>query len=89
MSVTVHNRNSLFFINYATQIVSFIAVTPFVFLRLFARWKLQHTLGIDDGTFVTCLTCPLVDLLKINLESFLFCWMGMNPSKGNTYIPIN
>ena len=49
MSVTIHNGNSLFLINYATQIISFVAVTPFVALRIFVRWRLNHALGIDDG----------------------------------------
>ena len=57
--MTGHNGNPLFLINYATQIISFIAVTPLVFLRIFARWKLQHALGIDDGMCVGCLISAL------------------------------
>lgn len=49
MSVTIDNGNSLFLINYATQIISFIAVTPFVLIRFFVRWRLNDALGIDDG----------------------------------------
>lgn len=49
MSVTIHNGNSLFLTNYATQIICFVAVTPFVALRILVRWRLNHSLGIDDG----------------------------------------
>lgn len=49
MSVTVHDGNSLFLVNYATQILCFIVTTPFVFLRIFVRWKVNRVLGIDDG----------------------------------------
>ncbi|KAJ5327786.1 hypothetical protein N7452_008176 [Penicillium brevicompactum] len=52
MSVTIHNGNSLFLINYATQIISFVAVTPFVALRIFVRRRLNHALGIDDASCV-------------------------------------
>lgn len=80
MSVTVHNGDPLFLINYATQIISFIAVTSFVFLRIFARWKLQHTLGIDDGMFVACLISILVHLLTTKL---LVLWDGYGSPNGN------
>lgn len=53
MSNTAHDRNSLFLINYATQILCFVLVTPFVFLRIFVRWKLMNGLGIDDGKYAT------------------------------------
>jgi hypothetical protein len=73
MLVTSHNgNNSIFLLNYATQVLCFILVTPFVFLRFLVRWKLSGTLGIDDGMH-------LVNLFKhasANLFSLLFHWMG-------------
>lgn len=53
MSITVHNGNSLFLINYATQILCFVIVTPLVFLRLLVRWKVVCNLGVDDGMYAT------------------------------------
>ncbi|KAJ5999785.1 hypothetical protein N7481_000194 [Penicillium waksmanii] len=52
MSVTVKNGNSLFLINYATQILCFVVVTPLVWLRIFVRWRLKPALGIDDAACV-------------------------------------
>ncbi|KAJ5216640.1 uncharacterized protein N7498_003047 [Penicillium cinerascens] len=49
MSVTIYDGNFLFLINYATQILCFIVTTPFVLLRVFVRWKVNHALGIDDA----------------------------------------
>ncbi|KAJ5604823.1 hypothetical protein N7510_009977 [Penicillium lagena] len=48
MLVTSQNGNSMFLVNYATQVLCFILVTPFVFLRVFVRWRLSGKLGIDD-----------------------------------------
>jgi hypothetical protein len=53
MSNEVHDRNSLFLTNYATQVLCFVLVTPIVFLRIFVRWKLMSGLGIDDGMYAT------------------------------------
>ncbi|KAJ5610415.1 hypothetical protein N7510_007134 [Penicillium lagena] len=39
----------MFLLNYATQVLCFILVTSFVFLRFLVRWKLSGTLGIDDA----------------------------------------
>lgn len=49
MSVTIHDGNSLFLVNYATQILCFIVTTPLVLLRIFVRWKVTRALGMDDG----------------------------------------
>jgi len=49
MLVTRHDGNSLFLVNYATQILCFIVTTPLVLLRVFVRWKVNRALGIDDG----------------------------------------
>lgn len=49
MSIITQNGNSLFLINYATQIICFVVVTPLVLLRLLVRWKLVRGLGVDDG----------------------------------------
>lgn len=74
MSATVKNGNSLFLINYATQILCFVVVTPLVWLRIFVRWRLKRALGIDDG---------MEPLLSINwawltvISSGMCCRMGM------------
>lgn len=53
MSSTGHDENALFRVNYATQVLCYVVVTPLVFLRLYVRWRVKRALGIDDGMKVT------------------------------------
>lgn len=71
MTETYHQGDSLFLINYATQIVSLIIVTPFVFLRVWVRWKVNRALGIDDGM----IWCPQFQSVEW-LISLASCFLG-------------
>ncbi|KAJ5553203.1 hypothetical protein N7494_002581 [Penicillium frequentans] len=79
MSSTAHDRNSLFLVNYATQILCVVLVTPFVFLRIFVRWKLMNGLGVDDAScfigwisyVATALYAPTALFVKISLITIL------------------
>lgn len=43
------DKNALFRVNYATQILCYVIVTPLVFLRIYVRWRWKRALGFDDG----------------------------------------
>lgn len=80
MSVTVHDGNSLFLINYATQILCFIVTTPFVLLRIFVRWKVNRALGIDDGTCATIRSIRIDQEILLTIAAFCFIgWVGSDP----------
>lgn len=46
--------NDLDNISLATQILGFSIVSPLVALRAFARFKLRHPFGVEDGM------CPFI-----------------------------
>ncbi|KAJ5114407.1 hypothetical protein NUU61_000166 [Penicillium alfredii] len=79
MPVTIYEGNTLYLINYVTQILCFALVTPFVFLRLCIRARFKQLLGIDDGScfiawisyIATILYSPTVLFVKISLLHIL------------------
>ncbi|KAJ5085165.1 hypothetical protein N7532_009936 [Penicillium argentinense] len=72
MSVTVKTGNSLFLINYATQILCFVAVTVLLWLRLFVRWRLKRALGFDDAACV----CGWVTFMGFCANALIYGFKG-------------
>ena len=89
MSVTIHDGNSLFLINYATQILCFIVTTPFVLLRIFVRWKVNRVLGIDDGKCATSRSIRIDRETLLTAAALCFIgWVGPDPGANSCGHPL-